>query len=525
MIDCSRNAVFNINGVKKWIDITSSLGYNCLMLYTEDTFTVENNPYFGYLRGKYSVEEIKEIDAYAAKKGIELMPCIQTLAHLNAIFRWPKYSQICDFNDILLSGDEKTYELIDDIFKSISAMFTSKTVNIGMDEAHMLGLGKFLDKNGYQNRSDILLVHLKKVSEIAEKYGLKLLMWGDMFAFLKNKGYSLDDVRSKIPHNVELIYWDYYSNSPKTYENNIANFNSIKENTWFAGGLITWMGFVPHNDFSIKTAKVALESCQKMGVQDVFLTIWGDDGAECSKFSVLPSLFYASEIAKGNSNLRNIKKKFKEWCGIPFDSFMLTDLPETPQDIKGRTANSSKHMFYNDCLLGIYDTTVKESGHDSFKKCARRLGRLKKNKQYGYIFETLQALCEVLAVKYDFGVRVRTAYQSNNLNELAAIEKECGVLIKKTERFYDAFERQWMIENKPHGFDIQDLRIGGVIMRIKHLRKKLKAYLKGELRHIAELEENLLDAFGNGEDYRPDDGFCKQWKDSATVNVIYHNTL
>ena len=74
MIDCSRNAVMNVTSVKKWIDITSDLGYNSLLLYTEDTYEVDNQPYFGYMRGRYSKNELKELDAYAKSKGIELIP-------------------------------------------------------------------------------------------------------------------------------------------------------------------------------------------------------------------------------------------------------------------------------------------------------------------------------------------------------------------------------------------------------------------------------------------------------------------
>ena len=46
MIDCSRNAVASVESVKKWIDLTSSIGYNTLMLYTEDTYEVSGEPYF-----------------------------------------------------------------------------------------------------------------------------------------------------------------------------------------------------------------------------------------------------------------------------------------------------------------------------------------------------------------------------------------------------------------------------------------------------------------------------------------------
>jgi len=57
MLDCSRNAIPNKGFLKKWIDILADCGYNELQLYTEDTFQVENEPYFGYLRGGFSVAD------------------------------------------------------------------------------------------------------------------------------------------------------------------------------------------------------------------------------------------------------------------------------------------------------------------------------------------------------------------------------------------------------------------------------------------------------------------------------------
>ena len=35
------------------------------MLYTEDTYEVDNEPYFGYMRGRYSADELRELDDYA----------------------------------------------------------------------------------------------------------------------------------------------------------------------------------------------------------------------------------------------------------------------------------------------------------------------------------------------------------------------------------------------------------------------------------------------------------------------------
>ena len=59
MIDCSRNAVMNRDAFFRMADLLSALGYNAIRLYTEDTYEVEGEPYFGYLRGRYSGAELR----------------------------------------------------------------------------------------------------------------------------------------------------------------------------------------------------------------------------------------------------------------------------------------------------------------------------------------------------------------------------------------------------------------------------------------------------------------------------------
>lgn len=124
MIDCSRNAVMKPEAIKRFVDIMSALQYDTLMLYTEDTYEVDDEPLFGYMRGRYSKKEIMDLDEYCQKKEIELIPCIQTLAHLNTMFKWSsEYECIRDCDDILLADEERTYTLIDNMFKTISKCF------------------------------------------------------------------------------------------------------------------------------------------------------------------------------------------------------------------------------------------------------------------------------------------------------------------------------------------------------------------------------------------------------------------
>ena len=52
-------------------------------------------------------------------------------------------AELRDVEDILLIGEEKVYDLIDGMFATLSKLKTRK-VNIGMDEAHLVGLGRYL---------------------------------------------------------------------------------------------------------------------------------------------------------------------------------------------------------------------------------------------------------------------------------------------------------------------------------------------------------------------------------------------
>ena len=148
MFDVSRNAVLRMKTIKTLIRMAAYLGYGFVGLYMEDTIQVEEEPYFGYMRGALTCEELKEADAYAEIFGIELRPFIQTLAHLNQIVRYEEYQKIIDTDDILLAEDPRTKTLLEHLIRTVSKNFSSKKINIGMDEAHMVGLGKYLDRHG-----------------------------------------------------------------------------------------------------------------------------------------------------------------------------------------------------------------------------------------------------------------------------------------------------------------------------------------------------------------------------------------
>ncbi len=524
MIDMSRNAVMSMDGLKRFLTLLKKMGYNCVMLYTEDTYEVDGEPYFGYMRGRYSKEEMKEIDAFAENLGMTVIPCIQTLAHLNAIFRWGKFPRDCE--DILLTDSDRTYQLIDRMFATLSECFKSRKIHIGMDEAHMLGRGRHLDIHGYESVNAIMKRHLAKLCEIAAKYGYEMMMWSDMFFRPWNGGkYYIpkceipQDVIEAVPNSVIPVYWDYYHTDENSYCDMLENHKRLGGETWFAGGAWCWSGVIPFNRFTLESMIPAIDACKKNKVRNVFFTMWGDDGAECSHFSQLPALFYLAEYAKGNKDQEKIKAKFGRLVGMDFDEFMSIDCPNDVIPYKGQPKNPSKYMLYSDYFNDFLDYTIKEGAGEKYAEYAKALhATAKKSRTYGYVFDTAAKLCDVLAIKYELGLRTRKAYEQGDKATLEALAKNEYVKVAKLiEAYARAFEKQWFRDNKPHGFDVQEHRLGALLYRTNACRRRLLDYVNGKLDRIDELDEPLL-PFRNPEESTS----LNKAPLLSTVNIPYH---
>ena len=87
-------------------------------------------------------------------------------------------------------------------------------------------------------------------------------------------------------------------------------------------------------------------------------------------------------------------------------------------------------------------------------------------------------------------MRTHDAY--GDREAMKALLPDYKKMIKRTEVFYRAFRAQWYKESKPQGFDVHEIRIGGLLLRMKSALERLEAYCRGEIDTIPELEEPLL---------------------------------
>lgn len=534
MVDCSRNAVLHAEAYRELIRRLALMGYSTVQLYTEDTYELKDYPYFGYMRGRYNGEELRGMDQYAAMFGIELVPCIQTLAHLGATLRWQEHANLVDCNDILLIDEHRTYDLIERMFATMSENLRSRTINIGMDEAHMMGLGKYLDKHGYQDRSMLMVKHFGKVMEIARRYGYKPMMWSDMFFRLASSGEYYDtnslirsDIVEMIPEDVSLVYWDYYSEEPASYDGMMKKHKQLSEKIVFAGGAWKWMGFTPNNRFSHHIGVKAHNSCVENGIKDVLVTAWGDNGAECSLFAILPSLQLWAELCYTNrSDEEFLSERFMTCTGGVYEDFMNLDIanlvPDNPAP-GGSSVNPPKYLLYQDILCGLFDKhIVPEIYAEHYRQASSMMEEAgERNPQWKVVFETQYALCQLLELKVDAGIKIRNAYMIGDLVTLKRYAHEVlPELKRRSERFIAAYRAQWRYENKIFGLDVFDLRMGGLMQRMESAGWRLDMYLNGEIPSLEELEQERLYFDGRKEDGTAVAMSANLWHTIATTSVI-----
>lgn len=543
MVDCSRNAVNTVSAVKKLVRHLALMGYNSLMLYTEDTYEIPEQPYFGYMRGRYTAEEIREIDSYCGLFGIELIPCIQVLAHLNALLRWKTYDEVFDVTDILLVDEPKTYEFIEQMLKTVTATYTSRQINLGMDEAFLLGCGKYLEKHGYQKRSEIMRIHLQHIMELCRKYGLKPMIWSDMFfrtsADQKTRHYYdtqtplLEGVQKTAPADVSLIFWDYYHKEVGNYDKLIKLHQTFDNDIIFAGGAWKWKGFAPFNEVSFVYSRAALESCRKNGITKLLLTVWNESGSECSLFSILPVLqLYAETCYCENTTEAYIGRRLYTCAQANLEDFMALDLinrtdknPIAEDKEAGLTnpPNPCRYLLWQDVLQGLFEKHVENnvSPEDYTRLVPMYQAAIGRNPQWSYIFDTVIALSEVLALKADIGVRLRQAYKGQNKSVMKALaEEEIPEIIKRVEELHQTFYKQWMTENKVFGYDIMDMRFGALKARLQTASNRITDFLEGRLSELPELKEEILWADCRTEQTEPIDTHVHHWWQCTTASVL-----
>ncbi|GGH37283.1 beta-N-acetylhexosaminidase [Paenibacillus segetis] len=520
MLDVSRNGVMKVDTIKQFIRYMAVMGLNGLMIYTEDTYEIEELPYFGYMRGRYTVEELRDCDDYADMFGIEMIPCIQTLGHLPHALKWDYASQIKDHNDILLPGEPKTYEFIEQMIGTAAKTFRSKRIHIGMDEAFQVGLGRYLREHGFRDRFEIMNEHVSKVLEITNKYELHPMIWSDMYFNLLANDYQghlynpnadfSDENMDKIPEGVQFVYWDYGKGDEASYEKIYDMHLKFGSLPIFAGGIHMWNSIVPNYGKTWTISHPALRAAKNKGLKEVFSTAWGDNGNETNHLVILAGLQLFAEHGYGDEvDDEHLAKRLKACTGLDlFEPLVsLKYMDEVPGVDEGNhwMANTSKFLLWQDLMIGLLDGHIEPDteamlpGYYADMEKKWRACKETMPAPFHELFASYEKLAAVLSMKSTLGVRIKRYYDAKQTMQLNSIvSNELPQLISLVEELRLAHRKIWMLTYKAFGWEVLDIRYGGLKARIQSAGDRILDYVEGRVSTLEELDAERLIFDQNG---------------------------
>lgn len=505
MVDCSRNGVLRPEAAKILLRRCALMGINMVMLYTEDTYEVPEEPFFGYLRGRYTWDELKDLDNYADALGIEMIPCIQTLGHLKQVLQWPAYAAYRDTDSVMLANTPKTYELLEKMITAVTTPFRSRRIHIGMDEAHGIGSGAYRKMFGEQNPFEIINRHLKRVRNLCRQMNLRPMIWSDMYFRLGSKTNAYYDLNSKIPRNVitgipqdvDLVYWDYYHTDSEFYENFIDKHRAMGQEPVMAGGVWTWNTFWSNLPFSMAATEACMRACKNKKLRQAFVTLWGDDGMECDLFSALPGIqFFAEHGHADRVDNELLRANFRGICGGNFDIWLkasdLDHIPESSGPSKSY-GNCSKWLLWQDPLLSMFDPLISnplalKTHYENLSAALTRAARTA-SEDKRLLFPALVA--RTLALKCTLRREMALAYRAGNQARLRQLLQPLAELRRATANLQQEHVALWLSLYKPFGLEVLECRYGGLQARLDSLNDRLNAYLRGKLDAIPELAATL----------------------------------
>lgn len=223
MLDPARHFL-SVNEVKFFIDQMARYKYNTLQLHLTDDqgwrVEIKKHPKL-VTEDYYTQEQLTELIRYAAQRNIEIIPELDIPGHTVAILAaYPELG--CTHTDtlpkivgktvdlMLCANNEKVYTVYEDIIKEISALFPSRYIHLGGDEAVVeknwtkcTRCKAMMEKRRYQKASQLMIPFFTRMLSFVQENDKALILWCEL-----DKVYPpASDYLFPYPQNVTLVSW------------------------------------------------------------------------------------------------------------------------------------------------------------------------------------------------------------------------------------------------------------------------------------------------------------------------------
>lgn len=508
MLDLTLNGVMTPEALARYFSKMALMGLNTAVI--KQLMEVESYPLYGYLRGRYTPEEMKQIDDYAYALGIEVIPGIDTLAHLECEISWPAMGGLADSKGVLCVGEENTYKFIEDCLKALTAPYRSNRVFIGLDETLRIGRGKYLRKHGFKETADIISEHVENMRPIFDRLGIKPMMWSDIYLDKPDSQAVIASAKS-----MDIMYKADNSADTKVELDVLKKFSS---NVMYVGESCFKYSVVPRYDITVNSAASDLAECINSGVKEAVALMSCEDGAEAEYFAGLYLLqVYAETAYTGEYNEEKAKARFAACAGADADAFLGLNEFDT---LGGVSGNPCKFLLYQDPIIPMFEKDCEgykfsELYSELQTKCA---AWREENPAFAVMFDFYEKLAAMLSAKCKWHEAAGNVVRSKDRAAAKELAMTAPAIITSMNELRQSWRNMWYETRKIAGFEVVDVRLGGVTQRMSSAGRRMKMFADGAVDDIEELSAAKLPyaTFKDGTIGRVD-----IWKDiSTSANLI-----
>ncbi|MHA1798207.1 MAG: family 20 glycosylhydrolase, partial [Candidatus Helarchaeota archaeon] len=341
----SRNQIPTIENLKKTIKFVSKYKLNYYFLYIEDAYNFEKYPDIGKARGGYNKEELKEIQNYAKRYFVEIVPIFNSFGHVDNILmtNHPKYADLGEFPGSACFDitNPKQRKFILELYDELCSTFESPLFHLGLDET--FDFGKYNSKNVIKKEGagKVLLDYYNYLIDAVKARGkTEVMFYHDNLLHEKK---LLND----LPKDSIIFYWDYW---PEKFfgllaKNKYKKAKKIRDKGYriiLSPTLYDWTRNYPDTRLTIKNIVSMSKYGLEIGALGIVTSIWGDFLNENLRENNYFGIMVTADASWGPQDWDEVRfKKNYAWNFFGLDEYL-----DLFMAIKSLNIYNDSHMMY-----------------------------------------------------------------------------------------------------------------------------------------------------------------------------------
>jgi hexosaminidase len=282
LLDVSRDKVPTMATLHALVDRLASWKVNQLQLYTEHTFAYRGHERVWADASPLTAEEVRELDAHCHGVGIELVPNQNSFGHFHRWLVHEPYRQLAEvpegiehpFGDrkepfSLCPIDPGSLQLLADLYDQLLPNFTSRELNVGLDETFDLGKGRSAAAVGEKGRVRVYLEFLQEVHRLVAARGHRMQFWGDIII-------EQPELIPELPADAIALEWGYEADHP--FLDHAQRFADSGLDFMVCPGTSSWNSLAGRADNALRNLALAAVAGVDAGARGYLITDWGDFG-------------------------------------------------------------------------------------------------------------------------------------------------------------------------------------------------------------------------------------------------------